>query len=133
MLFLIDEIKLFYKKELHLISQIPKSHWAYNNALDFLATLDCSFLDDVNNSFFVISRVRGIISSLYLNLAFETDFEFEEGRDDVLEIRDRRLVHDNLLCEYMASINECIKIADKDSVKHFFNNILLYNCFINSR
>ncbi|MBR3209596.1 MAG: hypothetical protein IKF82_04935 [Bacilli bacterium] len=130
---LIDEIKLFYKKELHLISQIPKAHWAYNNALNFLATLDCSFLDDVNNSFFVISRVRGIISSLYLNLALETDFEFEEGRDDVLKIRDRRPVRDNLLCEYMASINECIKIADKDSVKHFFNNILLYNCFINSR
>lgn len=129
---LISDIRVLHKKENHLISQIPKDHEIYNYILDFLDDSSNYGLDDPKNSTVVIARVYGLIHSLYMDLAVEKcDDSDDESYYEVLNMRDKAFIRNNLLCEYISTLSDCIKISQNNGVEQFFYNIQLYNVFIN--
>lgn len=129
---LINEIKLFYKKEKYLVSQIPKSRELYDCILDFLHDGEKYRCADDKNTPVVVARLYGLMFHLYLNLSMEQkDDEDQDIYAEAMEVSAKSFIRNNLTFEYVSALNGCINDSDNQSVKHFFYNIQLYNTFIN--
>ncbi len=125
----IDKIKLYYKKEKLLISKIPDNVNFYNYLFELLN--NSSF--DIKNDKIVVSRFRNILYNKYLTLKpeYETANVFDDDvfYDNNLDLKVKAFIKDNLLIEYLKSFD--IPMHESDNNFSFFNNIRLFNIYLN--
>ena len=127
----IEKIKLYYRKEKFLISKIPDDIDFYNYLFEILKK--SSF--GLDNENIIVSRFRNILYNNYLQLQPKYDginFSIEDDfyDDEMLELKAKLFIRDNLLIEYLKSFDKPMQECDKKSY-NIFNRIRLYNIFLN--
>ena len=127
----VERLKLFYKKENLLISKIPDDIDFYNYLFEVLKK--SSF--GLKSENIVLSRFRSILYNNYLSLKpkyegvnINEEDDFYDG--EIIELKAKVFIRDNLLIEYLKSFDEPMQIMDRKNYV-FFNRIRLYNVFLN--
>ena len=127
----VERLKLFYKKENLLISKIPDDIDFYNYLFEILKK--SSF--GLKSENIVLSRFRSILYNNYLSLKpkyegvnINEEDDFYDG--EIIELKSKVFIRDNLLIEYLKSFDEPMQIMDRKNYV-FFNRIRLYNVFLN--
>lgn len=127
----VERLKLFYKKENLLISKIPDDIDFYNYLFEILKK--SSF--GLKSENIVLSRFRSILYNNYLSLKpkyegvnINEEDDFYDG--EIIELKAKVFIRDNLLIEYLKSFDEPMQIMDRKNYV-FFNRIRLYNVFLN--
>ena len=127
----IEKLKLYYKKELFLLSKIPDDIDFYNYLFELLKKSNF----EINDESIVLSRFRNILYNNFLNLKsnseFVTDIDEDDYYDDELfELKSKLFIRDNLLIEYLKSFDGPMNNCDEKSYV-IFNKIRFYNIFLN--
>lgn len=127
----VERLKLFYKKENLLISKIPDDIDFYNYLFEILKKSSFGLKDEN----IVLSRFRSILYNNYLSLKpkyegvnINEEDDFYDG--EIIELKAKVFIRDNLLIEYLKSFDEPMQIMDRKNYV-FFNRIRLYNVFLN--
>lgn len=127
----VERLKLFYKKENLLISKIPDDIDFYNYLFEILKKSSFGLKDEN----IVLSRFRSILYNNYLSLKpkyegvnINEEDDFYDG--EIIELKSKVFIRDNLLIEYLKSFDVPMQIMDRKNYV-FFNRIRLYNVFLN--
>lgn len=127
----VERLKLFYKKENLLISKIPDDIDFYNYLFEILKKSSFGLKDEN----IVLSRFRSILYNNYLSLKpkyegvnINEEDDFYDG--EIIELKAKVFIRDNLLIEYLKSFDVPMQIMDRKNYV-FFNRIRLYNVFLN--
>ena len=135
----LDNLKILYRKEQFLISQIPEDEECLDYIFGLLKDPSNFTFDDSKNINIVISRLSDLLKNIYYSLEHETsemseneDYEFEyDDTEQILDERKVNFIRNNMLAEYVVSFNDAIKATDDKKVYNIFNNIQFLNVYIN--